>query len=59
MKNRLTCFMKKMKWKSMGVKWDGHCWINVVTSDGFYGTKCMDCGKRVAFTAEEMKEEDY
>jgi hypothetical protein len=51
--------MKKMKWKSMGVKWDGHCWMNVVTSDGFYGTKCMDCGKRVAFTAEEMKEEDY
>jgi len=47
-----------MKWKSMGVKWDGHCWNAMITSNGDRGVYCIDCGKKNWFSSEEIEEED-
>ena len=55
---RFRCFIKKMKWKSMGVKWDGHCWNAMITSNGDRGVYCIDCGKKNWFSSEEIEEED-
>lgn len=56
---RLKCFMKKMKWKSMGVKWDGHCWKAIVSTEHGRGVICMDCGKKQFFSEDELWDEEY
>lgn len=56
---RLKCFIRKLKWKSMGVRWDGHCWNSFVTSDGDRGVTCIDCRKKKIFTEKELEQEKW
>lgn len=54
------CFLRRMKAKMNGIRWDGHTWTGFVSSFGEEHSfvKCIDCHKKMPGTMDDVFEKE-